>query len=84
MSDPLPLSRQHPPTIIYSVMPPDEYWLLRWHWLRSVSGDLRCFNWSHLFGWHSGHGGQMEREEMLGWSYYAPALPPSRFNAAQF
>ncbi len=69
-------SKSFPPSVPYPVMPPDDYWLLRWHWLKDTTGDTRCVNWSHLFGWHLGHGGRLDPDEMAGWEYVAPAVPP--------
>jgi hypothetical protein len=76
MTPPLPPSKVFPTQLAYPVVPPEDYWLLRWHWLKDSGGDLRCFCWSHLFGWHGGHGGLLGADEMEGWAYYAPALPP--------
>ena len=70
------VSERFPPGIIYPVMPPDEHWLKRWHWLQDEDGDFYLADWSHQFGWHWGWSGNADPDDLVDWRYVGPASPP--------
>lgn len=76
MTAPTPLSTQFPNTQSWPVVPPDEHWLKRWHWLRDEDGFVRIAAWVYKFGWHWDWSGKPDPEDMQGWTYIAPAEPP--------
>lgn len=70
-------SERFPPGVIYPVMPTDEHWLRRWHWLREDDGQLCLADWHWQFGWHWGWSGKADPEDMEGWHYVGPAEIPT-------
>lgn len=75
MSDPTPLSTQFPNTQPWPVKPPDEHWLKRWHWLQDQD-LLLVAEWHWNIGWHFGHSGRPDPDDLAGMVYIAPAEPP--------
>lgn len=73
---PPPLSVQFPTDKTWPVVPPDEHWLKRWHWLRCEDGRAYLAHWYHKSGWHWGWSGMPETEDLGGWVYLEPAAPP--------
>lgn len=61
----------------WPVVPPDEYWLYRWHWLSDEDGMPYLLDWYYRGGWHGGINGRPDPEDMEGWTYLEPALPPT-------
>jgi hypothetical protein len=76
VSNPTTLAEQFPPDRQWPVVPPDEHWLKRWHWLKDEEGCAYLAFWYHKGGWHGGWNGKIDPDDMEGWSYIALAVPP--------
>lgn len=70
------ISQKFPNPQNWPVVPPDEYWLERWHWLKTEDGDMHLASWTHQFGWHFDWSGKADPPDMIGWTYASPARPP--------